>query len=223
MALTYIDGIERELEQNNTDSAEFQDQYKERLKSLLTEIRDNYMAEMRHQPESARVHQYSQWDCVGLCLGMAVLESDLVTTTSDRLDITTPSRVSKIHDIQLLNPASGADMTKQTRGETLDELINTQLNVENLPVPQCHVFLEDSWTMVPCTTTGISPSTGGSGAALINCQCSVPGYTAVFLSPAALAAISTLSVIGGVGLLGLGATVLAGGSTLSLLLMINRL
>ena len=131
MALTYIDGIERELEQNNTDSAEFQDQYKERLKSLLTEIRDNYMAEMRHQPESARVHQYSQWDCVGLCLGMAVLESDLVTTTSDRLDITTPSRVSKIHDIRLLNPASGADMTKQIQGETLDEPINIQLNVEN--------------------------------------------------------------------------------------------
>ena len=269
------------LDQNDTDSVEFQDQYKERLKSLLTDIHDNYMAEMckgatsQSPPESIRTkditvtmiktelsspqgseekfvfdqrerslfaasnvklmdgvyNKYSQWDCgqgqdlpcVGLCLGTAVLESDLVTPTSDRLDITTPPRVSKIHDIRLLNPASGADMTKQTRGETLDELINTQLNVENLPVPQCHVFLEDSWTMVPCTTTGISPSTGGSGAALINCQCSVPGYTAVFLSPAALAAISTLSVIGGVGLLGLGATVLAGGSILSLLLMINRL
>ena len=60
MALTYIDGIERELEQNDTDSVEFQDQYKERLKSLLTEIHDNYMAEMckgattQSPPESIR-------------------------------------------------------------------------------------------------------------------------------------------------------------------------
>ena len=33
MALTYIDGLEKELERNDTDSVEFQDQYKERLKS----------------------------------------------------------------------------------------------------------------------------------------------------------------------------------------------
>ena len=187
MALTYIDGIERELEQNDTDSVEFQDQYKERLKSLLTEIHDNYMAEMckgattQSPPESIRTkditvtmiktelskgseekfvfdqrerslfeasnvklmdgvyNKYSQWDCgqgedlpcVGLCLGTAVLESDLVTPTSDRLDISTPPRVSKIHDIRLLNPASGADMTKQIQGETLEEPINIQLNVEN--------------------------------------------------------------------------------------------
>ena len=42
----------------------------------------------------------------GLCLSTAVLESDLLTPTSDRLDITTPPRVSKIHNIRLLNPAS---------------------------------------------------------------------------------------------------------------------
>ena len=144
MALTYIDGIERELEQNDTDSVEFQDQYKERLKSLLTEIHDNYMAEMckgattQSPPESIRTkditvtmiktelskgseekfvfdqrerslfeasnvklmdgvyNKYSQWDCgkrgrtgeqlpcVGLCLGTAVLDQDLVSPTSDR-------------------------------------------------------------------------------------------------------------------------------------------
>ena len=44
------------------------------------------------------------------------------------------------------------------------------------------MFLEDSWTAAPCSTTGISPSTAGDGAALINCACSVPGYTAVFLT-----------------------------------------
>ena len=181
MALTYIDGIERELEQNDTDSVEFQDQYKERLKSLLTEIHDNYMAEMckgattQSPPESIRTkditvtmiktelskgseekfvfdqrerslfeasnvklmdgvyNKYSQWDCgkrdpagsvlpcVGLCLGTAVLDTDLVTLTSDLLAAadteaaaaTSPPLVSKIHDVRLLNPATGADLTNQ--------------------------------------------------------------------------------------------------------------
>ena len=48
------------MQQDDTDSAEFQDQYKERLKSLLTEIHDNYMGEMckgatsQSPPESIR-------------------------------------------------------------------------------------------------------------------------------------------------------------------------
>ena len=238
-----IDGIEKVLEKNDTDSVEFQSLYKEKVKSLLTEIHENYMAEMcrgatsQSPPESIRTkditvtmvktelsspqgseekfvfdqrerslfaasnvklmdgvyNKYSQWDCgqgedlpcVGLCLGTAVLESDLVTPTSDRLDISTPPRVSKIHDIRLLNPASGADMTKQIQVEKLQDPINLQLNIENTTKRsgyefKCHVFLEDSWTASPCTTTGISPS--GDDTALINCECSVPGYTAVFLT-----------------------------------------
>ena len=219
MALTYIDGLEKELERNDTDSVEFQDQYKERLKSLLTELHDNYMAEMckgattQSPPESIRTkditvtmiktelsspqgseekfvfdqrerslfaasnvklmdgvyNKYSQWDCgqgedlpcVGLCLGTAVLESDLVTPTSDRLDVSTPPRVSKIHDIRLLNPASGADLTDEIQREKLEEPINIQLNIENTTKSsgyefKCHVFLEGSWTASPCTTTGWS-------------------------------------------------------------------
>ena len=114
-------------------------------------------------------NKYSQWDCgqgeelpcVGLCLGTAVLETDLVTPTSDRLDISTPPRVSKIHDIRLLNHASGVDMTQQIQVDRLEEPINIQLNIENTTKRsgyefKCHVFLEDRWTASPCTTTGMS-------------------------------------------------------------------
>ena len=38
VALIYIDGIEGELEQNETDSVEFKDQYKERLKRSATGV-----------------------------------------------------------------------------------------------------------------------------------------------------------------------------------------
>ena len=78
-------------------------------------------------------NKYSQWDCgkrdpagsvlpcVGLCLGTAVLDTDLVTLTSDLLAAadteaeaaTSPPLVSKIHDVRLLNPATGADLTNQ--------------------------------------------------------------------------------------------------------------
>lgn len=66
---------------------------------------------------------YSEWNCgksspegevlpcVGLCLGTAVLEDDIVSPTSDRLDAVLPERISNIHDIRLLNPLSGEDLT----------------------------------------------------------------------------------------------------------------
>jgi hypothetical protein len=68
--------------------------------------------------------KYSEWNCgktssttgeslpcLGLCLGTAVLQDDLVSPTSDRLDTVLPERVSNIHDIRLLNPLSGQDLT----------------------------------------------------------------------------------------------------------------
>merc|ERR1712176_1292856 len=73
--------------------------------------------------------KYSEWDCgkrdtsgealpcVGLCLGTAVLTQDFVTPTSDRLDTQPPTRVSNIHDVRLLNPMSGEDLTPRIQQE----------------------------------------------------------------------------------------------------------
>lgn len=90
-------------------------------------------------------NKYSQWDCgkrssdgsvlpcVGLCLGTAVLETDIVTPTSDLLDTeaATPPLVSKIHDIRLLNPATGADLTGNIQKEKLEEPMTLRINIEN--------------------------------------------------------------------------------------------
>ena len=80
-------------------------------------------------------NKYSQWDCgkrstdggvlpcVGLCLGTAILETDLVTPSSDRLDTdteVTPPLVSKIHDVRLLNPVTGTDLTTKLQTEKLE-------------------------------------------------------------------------------------------------------
>ena len=71
--------------------------------------------------------------CVGLCLGTAVLESDIVTPTSDLLDTeaSTPPLVSKIHDIRLLNPATGADLTSSLQQDRLEEPMTLRINIEN--------------------------------------------------------------------------------------------
>ena len=71
--------------------------------------------------------------CVGLCLGTAVLESDIVTPTSDLLDTeaSTPPLVSKIHDIRLLNPATGADLTSTLQQDRLEEPMTLRINIEN--------------------------------------------------------------------------------------------
>ena len=42
------------------------------------------------------------------------------------------------------------------------------------------VYVEDAWTASPCETEGITPLPDGT--ALINCQCGLPGFVAVFLT-----------------------------------------
>ena len=91
-------------------------------------------------------NKYSQWDCgkrdtegevlpcVGLCLGTAILETDLVTPSSDRLDTDedeAPPLVSKIHDVRLLNPVTGDDLTTKLQTEKLEEPMKLQINIEN--------------------------------------------------------------------------------------------
>ena len=96
-------------------------------------------------------NKYSQWDCgkrdpagsvlpcVGLCLGTAVLDTDLVTLTSDLLAAadteaaaaTSPPLVSKIHDVRLLNPVTGDDLTTKLQTEKLEEPMKLQINIEN--------------------------------------------------------------------------------------------
>ena len=91
--------------------------------------------------------KYSEWDCgkttrdgkmlpcVGLCLGTAILSTDFVSPTSDRLDVSFPTRVSNIHDIRLLNPVDGKDLTpeihKDITENQFDEPIALQLNIDN--------------------------------------------------------------------------------------------
>ena len=96
-------------------------------------------------------NKYSQWDCgkrdpagsvlpcVGLCLGTAVLDTDLVTLTSDLLAAadteaaaaTSPPLVSKIHDVRLLNPVTGTDLTTKLQTEKLEEPLKLKINIEN--------------------------------------------------------------------------------------------
>ena len=144
-------------------------------------------------------NQFSQWDCgkrdasgevspcVGLCLGTAVLEEDLVTPTSDLLESETyvPPLVSKIHDIRILNPVTGADITRRIQTERLEEPMTVQINIENSTRRagyefRCHVFVEEAWTAGPCNTTSLSLAPDNTVSA--NCDCSVPGYIAVFLT-----------------------------------------
>ena len=144
---------------------------------------------------------YSEWNCgkrstsgdalpcVGLCLGTAVLENDLVSPTSDRFDAVLPERISKIHDIRLLNPLSGEDLTPRIQRNndlsSLDDPISLQLNIANSSKDDgftftCMVFVEQQWDESPCNTLGITAL--GDGTAFINCECSVPGFIAVFLT-----------------------------------------
>ena len=72
--------------------------------------------------------------CVGLCLGTAVLNTDFVTPTSDRLDsedTEMPPLVSKIHDIRILNPVDGSDLTEKIQQDKLDEPMTLQINIDN--------------------------------------------------------------------------------------------
>ena len=162
-------------------------------------------------------NKYSQWDCgkrdpagsvlpcVGLCLGTAVLDTDLVTLTSDLLAAadseaaaaTSPPLVSKIHDVRLLNPATGADLTNQiqvrgrcrkifvlfrtknipySQSEKLEEPMRLQINIENSTRRagyqfKCHVFVSGAWSAAPCNTTSLSVAPDSSVSA--NCDCSV--------------------------------------------------
>ena len=45
---------------------------------------------------------------------------------------------------------------------------------------QCHVYVDDTWTSGPCTTTGLTMAPDQTLSA--HCDCSVPGYIAVFLT-----------------------------------------
>ena len=45
---------------------------------------------------------------------------------------------------------------------------------------QCHVFIDDAWSSGPCETTELSVSPDNTLSA--HCECSVPGYIAVFLT-----------------------------------------
>ena len=89
---------------------------------------------------------FSEWDCgkrstdgsvlpcVGLCLGTAVLNTDFVTPTSDSLasdDTETPPLVSKIHDVRILNPVTGTDLTEQIQQDKLEEPMTLQINIDN--------------------------------------------------------------------------------------------
>ena len=42
------------------------------------------------------------------------------------------------------------------------------------------VFVNEEWSAAPCETKGITPL--NDGTALINCDCRVPGFIAVFLT-----------------------------------------
>ena len=91
--------------------------------------------------------KYSEWDCgkttrdgkmlpcVGLCLGTAILSTDFVSPTSDRLDVSFPPRVSNIHDIRLLNPVNGEDLTPEIHEDItanqFDEPLALQLSIDN--------------------------------------------------------------------------------------------
>ena len=144
-------------------------------------------------------NQFSQWDCgkrdasgevspcVGLCLGTAVLEEDIVTPTSDLLESegSVPPLVSKIHDIRILNPVTGADLTRNIQTDKLAEPLAVQINIENSTRRKgyefrCHVFVESAWTAGPCNTTSLSMAPDNTVSA--NCDCSVPGFIAVFLT-----------------------------------------
>ena len=146
-------------------------------------------------------NEYSEWNCgktstsgaalpcVGLCLGTAVLEDDFVSPTSERLDAVLPERISSIHDIRLLNPLSGEDLTPRIQQgvdlSTLNDPISLQLNIANSSKGDgftftCMVFVAEQWDNGPCETLGITAL--GDGTAFINCECSVPGFIAVFLT-----------------------------------------
>ena len=100
--------------------------------------------------------KYSEWDCgkttrdgkmlpcVGLCLGTAILSTDFVSPTSDRLDVSFPPRVSNIHDIRLLNPVNGEDLTPQIHDDVaanqLDEPIALRLNIDNSTKSEGYTF-----------------------------------------------------------------------------------
>ena len=91
--------------------------------------------------------KYSEWDCgktardgkilpcVGLCLGTAILSTDFVSPTSDRLNMSVPQRVSDIHDIRLLNPVNGKDLTPAIHEDVsknkFEDPIALQLNINN--------------------------------------------------------------------------------------------
>ena len=137
-------------------------------------------------------NKYSEWNCgktsaegdslpcLGLCLGTAILEEDFVSPTSDRLDAVLPQRISNIHDIRLLNPLSGEDLTpriQQVSGHFVQNMIVStlilhqdldlsspsndpialQLNIANTSKSNdytftCMVFVADKWDNDPCET-----------------------------------------------------------------------
>ena len=45
--------------------------------------------------------------------------------------MTKPPLVSKIHDVRLLNPLTGSDLTDTLQTEKLDEPMTLQINIEN--------------------------------------------------------------------------------------------
>ena len=91
--------------------------------------------------------KYSEWDCgkttrdgkmlpcVGLCLGTAILSTDFVSPTSDNLAMSLPDRVSNFHDIHLLNPVNGEDLTPEIHEDIaenqFEEPLALQLNIDN--------------------------------------------------------------------------------------------
>ena len=67
----------------------------------------------------------------------------------------------------------------------MDDPISLQLNIANSSKDDgftftCMVFVEQQWDDSPCNTLGITAL--GDGTAFINCECSVPGFIAVFLT-----------------------------------------
>ncbi|XP_059089873.1 uncharacterized protein LOC131885747 isoform X2 [Tigriopus californicus] len=162
--------------------------------------------------DDSAIQKFSEWNChsnkeadsnqapcIGLCIGTALYEEDYVTPTSQKFNLTRPPMRSDIHDIRLLNPQSGKDLTEQYQNEDLGGSLQIEIEVnEDAQDPgssrpkrstnpsistgyelTCMVFQNDNWTSEFCETKEFV--TKADGTATVNCDCSVPGYVAVFL------------------------------------------